>query len=190
MKNKNKLFTWLLILTLLASSLACSIFLGGPNFPETPIPISTDAAVNLQEQAKTAVASAGESGIITLEFTETQVTSLVAAKLSSDPNAAISDPQVYLRNGQMEIHGKIKQGYFTANVEIVIAVGVDSEGQPTIDIVSADFGPLPVPEGLREAITAGVKEAYTGSLGPVATGFRLESVTIADGVMTITGQIK
>jgi hypothetical protein len=157
MKNKNKLFTWLLILTLLASSLACSIFLGGPDFPETPIPIST---------------------------------SLVAAKLSSDPNAAISDPQVYLRNGQMEIHGKIKQGYFTANVEIVIAVGVDSEGQPTIDIVSADFGPLPVPEGLREAITAGVKEAYTGSLGPVATGFRLESVTIADGVMTITGQIK
>jgi hypothetical protein len=35
-----------------------------------------------------------------------------------------------------------------------------------------------------------VREAYVGSLGPVATGLRIESINIADGVMTVNGRIK
>ena len=59
-----------------------------------------------------------------------------------------------------------------------------------IEITSADFGPFPVPNGIKEAFTAMVEEAYTGSLGPVATGLRIESIVIADGVMTIAGRIR
>jgi hypothetical protein len=43
---------------------------------------------------------------------------------------------------------------------------------------------------MNAAINAVVAEAFTGSFGPVATGFRLESIVIADGVMTMTGRIK
>jgi hypothetical protein len=39
-------------------------------------------------------------------------------------------------------------------------------------------------------MTAVITEAFTGSLGPVATGFRLESIDIANGLMTVTGRIK
>ena len=38
--------------------------------------------------------------------------------------------------------------------------------------------------------TAIVTEAYTGSLGPVATGFRLDNISTANGLMTVTGRIK
>jgi hypothetical protein len=69
-------------------------------------------------------------------------------------------------------------------------VGVDVAGQPRLEIASADFGPFPAPQGLNNAISALIAEAYTGSLGPVATGFRLESISIADGVMTLTGRVK
>jgi hypothetical protein len=69
-------------------------------------------------------------------------------------------------------------------------MGVDESGQPKIEIASADFGPFPAPNGLKEALTAAIKEAFTGSLGPVATGLRIETISIADGVMTITGRIK
>jgi hypothetical protein len=71
-----------------------------------------------------------------------------------------------------------------------VNMGVDANGQPQIDIASADFGPFPAPKGLKDAITAMVKEAYTGSLGPVATGLRIESISIANGVMTVTGRIR
>jgi hypothetical protein len=53
-----------------------------------------------------------------------------------------------------------------------------------------DFGPFPAPEGLNSTVSAFVQEAFTGALGPAAIGFRLETVTIADGVMTLTGRIK
>jgi hypothetical protein len=43
---------------------------------------------------------------------------------------------------------------------------------------------------LNEAISAVIDEAYTGTLGPVATGIRLETVTIADGAMTLSGRVK
>ena len=90
----------------------------------------------------------------------------------------------------MKIYGKTQQGMFTANIGIVVDIGVDANGQPQVDIASADFGPLPAPEGLRDTMAAMIREAYTGSLGPVATGLRIENIQIADGIMTVTGRVK
>jgi len=118
------------------------------------------------------------------------VTSYLAYQLSTQSQPVFTSPQVYLRNGQIQVYGTAQQGYFIATVEIVLNAGVDPQGQLTIDVASADFGPLPVPQGLKDAATAAIEEAYTGYLGPVATGFRLESIAVADGKMTITGRIK
>jgi hypothetical protein len=91
----------------------------------------------------------------------------------------------------MQIYGKIDRGMFAANMLITMNVGIDeTTNLPKIEITTADFGPFPAPEGLNAAISAVIDEAFTGSLGPVATGFRLESITIADGIMTLTGRIK
>ena len=74
---------------------------------------------------------------------------------------------------------------------ITANVGIDEvTGMPKIEVSSVDLGPIPAPEGLNAAINAMIAEAFTGSLGPAATGFRLEAITIADGVMTMTGRIK
>ena len=173
-----------------ATMLACTIFTGGPDIPEQPIPVSTEAVDSLHQQIKEAVTAGAESGVVTLFITETQLTSYLAFKLGNGEDAMFTDPQVYLRDGQMRIYGKSKQGMFTANVGIVLQVGADENGEPKLELVSADFGPFPLPEGLNDAITALIEEAYTGSLGPVATGMRIKSITIADGVMAIIGQIR
>jgi hypothetical protein len=129
--------------------------------------------------------------MVTLQFTEAQLTSYVALKLQSQTSPAFSDPQIILQNGQMQLYGKIDRGMFTANILITMNVGIDAaSGQPKIEIATADFGPLPAPQGINDAISALIDEAFTGSFGPVATGFRLETITIANGVMTMTGRIK
>ncbi|MDP3184520.1 MAG: hypothetical protein Q8M58_04545, partial [Anaerolineales bacterium] len=102
----------------------------------------------------------------------------------------ITNPQVYLREGQIRIYGTARQGNFQVTVNFILTAGVDEQGQLTIVLTSADFGPLPVPDGLKETATAIIEEAYAGSLGPVATGFRLESIQIADGAMVIVGRMK
>jgi hypothetical protein len=169
---------------------ACTINIGGPAYPAPAIPISTEAMGELQSALQTAVAAGAESGQITLVFTEPQLTSYLSYKLQAQSQFAITNPQVYLRNGQIQIYGTASQGYFEATANVILTAGVDAQGQLKIELTSADFGPLPVPAGLKELVTATIKEAYTGALGPVATGFRLESVTIADGSMTIVGQTK
>ena len=185
------------LITLLLTSLACTIFVGGPDYTDlVPIPVSVEAAESLKEEMKKSFEAGAQTGIVTLNITEPQITSVLALRLMSDPNMQtdkkpiITDPQVYLRDGQMKIYGKSKQGMFTANIGVIVNMGIDELGKPKIEIASADFGPFPVPNGIKEALAAMIDEAYTGSIGPAATGLRIETISIADGLMTITGRIK
>jgi hypothetical protein len=186
------------ITTLILTSLACTIFVGGPDFSTLPpIPVSAEAAESIKEEMRRAFEAGLETGVVTFNLTEPQITSYLALRLQTDQalqqtdrTPLITDPQVYLRDGQMQIYGKTQQGIFAANIGIIVSVGVDEAGQPKIEIVSADFGPFPAPEGIKDAITALIREAYTGSLGPVATGLRIETIAIANGLMTVTGRIR
>lgn len=195
---KKKLALPIFLLMLVLTSLACTIFVGGPDYSSfPPIPVSTEAAESIKEELKRAIEAGAQTGVVTINLTEPQITSYLAARMRTDPSLQqedkkplITDPQVYLRDGQMQIYGKTQQGIFAANIGIIVQVGVDADGQPLIEIISADFGPFPAPEGLKSALTAMIKEAYTGSLGPVATGLRIESISIANGIMTITGRIR
>jgi hypothetical protein len=188
----------LFLLILVLTSLACMINVGGPDYSSLPtIPVSAEAAASIQDEIRRAAEAAAQTGVITVNLTEPQITSYLASRLQTDPSLQqsdrkplITDPQVYLRDGQMQIYGKTRQGIFTANIGILVNMGVDANGQPQIEVASADFGPFPAPEGLKDAITAMVREAYTGSLGPVATGLRIESIAISNGVMTVTGRVR
>lgn len=187
----------IVVLSLVLASLACNVFVGGPDYSSLPtVPVSTEAVQSIQDEIQRAFEEGVQTGTITLNITEPQMTSFIAAKLQNDPNLQqdnqplITEPQVYLRDGQIQIYGKSKQGMFTANVGVIVSVGVDANGEPTVEIVSADFGPLPAPEGIRDTIAAMVREAYMGSLGPIATGLRIETISIANGIMTVTGRIR
>ena len=198
MKRIRTLALPLFLLSLVLTSLACTVFVGGPDYSSLPpIPVSAEAAESIGEELRRAFEAGAQTGVITINLTEPQITSYLAARMQSDPSLQqsdkkplITDPQVYLREGQMQIYGKTQQGLFAANIGIIVQVGVDAEGKPQIEITSADFGPFPAPEGLKNAITAMIEEAYTGSLGPVATGLRIETISIANGIMTITGRIR
>ena len=195
---KKRLALPIFLLVLVLTSLACTIFVGGPDYSSLPpIPVSAEAAESIKDELQRAIEAGTQTGIITVNLTEPQITSYIATRLQTDPSLQqtdkkplITDPQVYLRDGQMQIYGKTQQGMFAANIGVIVSMGVDANGEPQIDVVSADFGPFPAPEGLKDAITAMVREAYTGSLGPVATGLRIESISIANGIMTVTGRVR
>jgi hypothetical protein len=188
--KKNKIALPLFLFTLLLSTLACTIFIGGPEYPANPIPFSQEAVDSLRTQIEQAMTTGATTGVITLQITESQLTSYLILKLQQRTNPPFTEPQVLLRNGQMQILGKFQRGIFLANLSMILDVMIDEEGKPKIEVASADFGPFPAPTGLNSAISSVIDEAFTGSLGPVATGFRLENIVIADGLMTLTGRIK
>jgi hypothetical protein len=188
---KNQLKILLMLFTLIITTLACTVFIGGPDYPETRIPVSTEAV----DSFRTAVAESFEqgksTGNVALIINQEQLTSLLAQKLQAQSDPFITDPQVYLKTGGIiEVYGRAHQGNFEATVGIVMTTIVNAAGQPEVQIVSADFGPLKAPEGLNKTINALLQETLTGSLGPAATGFRLESIVIADGLMLLAGRVK
>jgi hypothetical protein len=190
MKTK-KYYLTIFFITLLLASLACSIFVGGPDYPAQTISFSPDEVQTMHAQIDQAFADGAATGVVTLQITESQITAYITQKMQEQTNPPFTEPQVMLRDGQMKLYGKVASGMFNANILITMNVGIDeTSGLPKIEIKTADFGPIPAPEGLNTAISAVIDEAFTGSLGPVATGFRLETITIADGVMTLSGRIK
>ncbi|MBF8257497.1 MAG: hypothetical protein HW375_2404, partial [Anaerolineales bacterium] len=58
------------------------------------------------------------------------------------------------------------------------------------ELSSADFGPLPAPEAIRETITGMLSEALAGPMGSRATGFRVTSVAVADGALAIVAEMR
>jgi hypothetical protein len=189
MKPNNKKILLTLIFFALVP-LACTLFVGGPEYPANPIPVSTEALGNLENQLQAAQTAAAQSGVLSLNIDETQLTSLLAIKLDAQTGFALDDPQVYLRDNQVQVYGKAVQGNLSANVRIILNTSIDPQGQPVISVTSADFGPFPAPEGLNSNISKIIDQAFTGAFGPAAMGIRLESISIQNGILTLTGRVK
>ena len=181
---------WISVLSVALISLACKVSVGGPDYPSSSVPVSMEAVSNLELQVEAAQTAAAQTGVITLIINETQITSLLAMKLASQPDPFIQNPQVYLRDNEILVYGQATQGNLSANVRIILNANIDQDGKPFIKISSAEFGPFPAPDGLNSSISTFIDQAFTGALGPAATGLRLDTIAIADGIMTLTGHVK
>src|SRR6266511_4696464 len=98
----------LFLLSLVLTSLACVVFVGGPDYSNLPpIPVSGEAAESIKAEIQRAVEAAADTGVLTVNLTEPQITSYLATRLQTDPSLQqsdkkplITDPQVYLRMGR------------------------------------------------------------------------------------------
>lgn len=169
-------------------NLACQISVGGPALPKGNIPISTQAAASVNNIWKSVVLDNPKNGTVAFTLSEEQLTSFVATRLSAEHSSLFINPQIVLQNGQIKVYGQIKKSYFIANVRVVMQATIDNNGQPKLTIVSADFGPLPAPPGLLDSLSSIINEAFTGSVGPYASGFRIQSIDISNSKITITGK--
>jgi hypothetical protein len=176
------------ILALALASLACQVNVGGPKIPEkAAVTVSAEEVQNLENSIKTNLETSTQGEPVTISVTQEQMTYYLQQKIGETPASFLQNPQVILRNGQIEVYGQAVSGSFSGNVMIVLHAIIDANGAPAIELVTADFGPLPVPPGMMDGFSAMLNEALTGTMGTTASGFKLESITIEDGVMTITG---
>ncbi|MFH2102979.1 MAG: hypothetical protein ABIJ39_06440 [Chloroflexota bacterium] len=188
--NKHKIILGRSMIFLVITMFACTIFIGGPEYPDQRIPFSPDSVDELQQAVQTAVAAATESGMLTITINEIQLTSYLVNRLETQDEQFLRDAQAYLRDGQLQIYGTARQGFFEATGSIILTPTINDLGQLELILTSVDFGPLPLPQGFLDAVTAVITEAYTGALGPIATGFRIEGVSVTNGFLSISGRVR
>ncbi len=179
-----------LAFALAAAAMACQVDVGGPELPGDAIPVSTEAAGELERVWESAVVGAAASGRLTVILTEAQVTSYLALRLEAQEDPFLNDPQVYFRDGTIQIHGRTHQGWLAADVLISVAPVLQSDGTITFDVTSADFGPLPAPQALRQSVSSMLTEAFTSPLGSLATGLRITTLVVDGGEVALVGELR
>ena len=108
------------VIALSLAGLACGsgIGIGAPTAPASPIPISTEAAGELEDLWQTALNNPGPNGEVTVVMTEEQVTSYVALKMAEEPDNPLTNIQIFLRDGKMTLKGDAKLGAITAPASV------------------------------------------------------------------------
>ena len=188
--NSPKMNFRIAISTLLLMSIACQIDVGGPDRPGQFILADQSMATEVAQGWSQAISEAVSTGQVMVFFTEAQITGFVMQRLEADPAPLLKEPQIFLRQGQIQVYGVFERGIFKAAALVRVEPTIDAEGQLTLRLVEAKVGPIPAPELLMESLSAVLTEALTGSIGSLATGIRLTSLAIANGEMSIVGEIR
>ena len=175
---------------MILASMACQLQIGGPNAPDPPALASPDSAQPLDQAWDSALEAAEQTGEVQFIVSESQLDAFLGQELEAGAAPFLMQPQVYLRQGQIQIYGVSTQAGIEARVRIAIAPTLDSDGRLGFELASAEFGPLPAPDALKEAISKVLSEAMTGTLGSFVTGVRVTSIAISDGQMAIVGKIR
>ena len=177
---------YLLVLAVLVSaSLACNFPAGGEatSAPTQP-PVNPEEAQQLEDQLQ---ATLSESGEVTLTITEQQLNSYMVAKLAEEPEQLLSNPRVELTSGQILVYGQVTQAGISADTKITMQPNVDENGNPRLDVVSIDLGPFPVPQALRDRVDGMVNDALADYMAASSNQFRVNSITVVEDQMTVTG---
>ena len=169
----------------MVAGLACQISVGGPEPPAEVIHASEASATELADNWDAALSL--ETGEVTLVITEQQLTSFLSERFESDEEPILTHPQVFLRDGEIRVYGTAGAGVFEAGALLSIQPTIGSEGDVEFEITAAEFGPVPAPAALTTVLSELLTEAFTGTLGSMATGIRITSLAIADGQVAIVG---
>ncbi len=183
-----KMITFLLLLIL--TSLACSLpFRGSATVEPTSIPVSTAAAGEVEDQMATAAAELEVNGQVSVILTDTQLTSYIAQKLALNEDSPLTNPQVILQNGQIEVTGKATIGILTAPATIILEPYAN-QGNLGITIKEAKLGSVPLPQSTLDSISQTLNENLNDLITIRGDKFYLETIAISDGSLTLSGHLQ
>jgi hypothetical protein len=189
MSSRTAVFRLLLvILALVSASLACNLpFTGTPTPAYEPVPISTKAAGELVDSVKAAIERYQQTGLLELTLDERQLTSMLVFSLQEQADINLVDPQIHLRDDQIILTGGVEQIAGQVAAEIILKPGVDASGQPQLEIVSARLGILPLPAVVLNEVIDAASDLIAQQIAAAGADFRLESITVGEGVLEIRG---
>jgi hypothetical protein len=189
MSSRKTVFRLLLvILALVSASLACNLPFTGTSTPAyEPVPVSTEAAGELVDSVKTAIERYQQTGLLELTLDERQLTSMLVFSLQEQADINLVDPQIHLRDDQIILTGGVEQIAGQVAAEIVLKPGVDATGQPQLEIVSARLGILPLPAVVLNEVVDAASDLIAQQIAAAGADFRLESITVGEGVLEIRG---
>jgi len=184
--NRRSVFILTILAVLLLASLACNLpaiaisrsQTNTNNTPNTEPTLSTEPPVSNAPENSTP---------FTIALTEGQLNAIIQQELGQQTSETIRDLQLRLQNGQIHLTGTVTQNGLNLPLNLAIEAGTNGQGGITFHVVSASAGPLPLPQSMRDQIEALLNQNLQPVINQLSNNMYIESITISDGVMNVTG---
>lgn len=170
-----------IMLVLLTSALACQIS-GGPKPPRT-LAISP-AEAKAFEQAINNVQVNLLTGIVTITVTETQVSSYATYNLKEEFSKYLQNPLIFFEPNQVHLFGTYLGESVQVDGRIVMEIDIVNQ-MPKFKIVSAEFGPIPIPSAILSTITEQLDKEVAKALAQNTTEYKLDSIILSTGKLAV-----
>lgn len=158
---------------------------GAPERPGAEIIISEKAGMEAKSMLENSLPQPGSLSSVTI--TEQQVTSWLAMEMRDSPDLPLSDVQVYLRNGKVQVWGMVNGSDNSTSALIVSKIGIDNSNQPYFDIESMQIGQQVIPDFLTRQAETWLNQSLLEGINSQIPGLELMNVNVTSGLITVSG---
>jgi hypothetical protein len=155
----------------------------------TPTPAPSATPANFAEILEHAVRQVQETGTVTVQVTEAQISQFLQLELLNQPELPFSNPQIFFRDGKVEFLADVEQSGLTATMKVILAVDIDENGQPFFQVESASLGLLPLPQDVMVVVEDTVNQMLGSQILANAQGVVIQDIRVGEGFMEITLQL-
>ncbi len=158
---------------------------GAPDRPGDPIMTSDNVAMEAKVMFANSIPQPGSLSSATI--TEQQITSWLALEMKNSPDLPLSEVQVYLRGGQIQIWGMVNGSTGSTSALLTGTVSIDSYSQPVFTLESMQIGQQTVPDILLSQAEDWLNELLTEKINSEIPGLKLMNINVTNGLITISG---
>jgi hypothetical protein len=158
---------------------------GAPERPGDEIMVSEQSGVEVETMLENAVPQPGSLASVTI--TEQQLTSWLAMEMQDKPDLPLSDLQVYLRNGKIQVWGVVSGGENTTSALIIGKIHIDENKKPYFEIESMQVGQQVLPDFVTSQMTSWLNQILLEGLEKQAPGLQMMNIKVTSGLITISG---
>jgi tetratricopeptide (TPR) repeat protein len=158
---------------------------GAPERPGAPIVPSDSAGTQAKTTLEKALPQPGSLNTATL--TEQQITSWLAMEMKNNPDLPLSDVQVYLRDGQIQVWGMVEGSNNSTSTLVTGKINLDSDGIPNFEIDSLQIGQQVIPGILLSQAETWLNQILVEKINQQVPGLEIMNINISSGLITISG---
>jgi tetratricopeptide (TPR) repeat protein len=158
---------------------------GAPKRPGEEITSSDAAGKEAKVSLENALPKPGSLSSTTLS--EAQLTSWLAMEMKNSPDLPLSNVQVYLRDGKIQIWGEVTGSENSTSALIVGNVSIDSNKNPVIGVESVQIGKQKIPGVLVSQMESWLNQLLTEKINQQVPGLQIMNIKVTNGLITISG---
>ncbi|MBI5951405.1 MAG: hypothetical protein HY865_07090 [Chloroflexi bacterium] len=158
---------------------------GAPERPGAEIIPSDETAMEVKLTLENSMPAPGSLSSISL--TERELTSWLAMEMKENPDLPLSDVQVYMRDGKIQIWGMVTGSADSTSALLVGNLMIGSNKKPSIEIESMQIGTQVIPGPLVSQMESWINQMLLENIENQAPGLEIMNINVSSGMVTVSG---